>query len=68
MKPPDLLLKITEPWPPSLSIADSLVYVHTILGSFFAGTKIVPVRASVHTQEQRFRHDFRNEAMLRRAE
>ena len=39
---------------PSLSIADNLVYVYTILGSFFAGTKIVPVRASVHTQEQWF--------------
>ena len=35
---------------PSLSISDNLVYVHTILDSFFAGTKIVLVRASVHKQ------------------
>ena len=43
-------------------------YVHTIPGSFHAATKIIPDRASVHTQERFWWRDFSEEMKLRRAD
>ena len=33
-------------------------YVYTLMDSFFAGLKTIPHRASIHTEEQWFWHDF----------
>ena len=41
--------------------------VHTILDSFCAPAKIIPDKASVHTQERLWQRDFRDTAKLRRA-
>ena len=44
------------------------LYVHTILDSFWTGTKTTQDRASVYTRERWFWRDFCHGAKLRRAE
>ena len=48
--------------------AIGLGYVHTILDSSCADTKITPFKASFHSQELWFRRDFCNSGKLRHAD
>ena len=52
----------------SILLVFQLGYVQTIPDNFCAATKIIPARASVHTQERLWRRDFCDGERLRHAD